>query len=281
MSVIPDYLQLIDRIRATTTVPDIVRVHLPEPDPEDPYRDEFGFVILADGSVGPFYVCLDDTLARLSARLTERTDLAWNTLDMAARWAESDGATRALALGAWNAASQHLMDRAGYQRPARGTPMDVPQPEPGETIGMVGWFRPIIRRLEERGIRVRVVEKKPRRIVCGPDVEAANGPEDLAGCRIVICTASTLINDSLDDILPHCDPGACVQLIGPSASGLPDPLLARGVRTVGGAYFPDAQALLALLDGDSNWGPSALKYELTSDNYPGVDALLQRLGNNT
>jgi hypothetical protein len=96
----------------------------------------------------------------------------------------------------------------------------------------------------------------------------------LSACRLVYCTASTLINDTLERILACCTAAQAVDLIGPSGSGLPDVLFAHGIHAVGGVSFANAGKLRAALGQRESWGAAGTKYELTAAGYPGADALL-------
>jgi uncharacterized protein (DUF4213/DUF364 family) len=139
---------------------------------------------------------------------------------------------------------------------------------------MVGYFGPLVERLVEQGQRVLVLEKRLERIEPNPLVRGTGNPADLAACSEVLCTASTLLNDSLDEILAVCRDVPSFSLIGPSASGLPDALFARGVDSVGATLFPDQQRLLDTLAAGDGWGKAGDKYEISCVEYPGLEALL-------
>ena len=78
---------------------------------------------------------------------------------------------------------------------------------------------------------------------CPPEKAA----EALSWADIIISTGTTLINDSLEDLLMDARPDAQFIVVGPSASILPGPLFARGVNSVGGVLVTDADKLLDLL----------------------------------
>jgi uncharacterized protein (DUF4213/DUF364 family) len=273
MSISAGILALARRICAELALPEISGLHLPELSAADAYRDEFGFVFLSDGSAAPFYVSLPGTLEPLHRRFPRPGDARLSLQDCLDGLAATSLPERALALGAWNALGQHLMRRAGYRCPPRGG--ESVQPRPGERIGMVGYFCPIIDRLVERGVDVLVVEQQPGRVPRREHVELSQDPAALAQCRLVYCTASTLINDSLQQVLDNCAGAEAVDLIGPSGSGLPDVLFEHGIHAVGGVSFDDAEALRAALARRESWGSVGAKYELTGDNYPGADALIE------
>ncbi len=269
-------LELGDRLYLAAERPVTSGIYLPALIDDDVYRDEFGFVFLRDGTAAPFYVSLPGILEALHARFPEPASVELDLLDCLRGFESEQLPLRALALGAWNALGQQLFRRANFRFPPRGS-LGGFDPVPGERIGMVGYFCPVIDRLVERGVEVLVVEQQPGRVPARERVILSEDPAALSQCRLVYCTASTLINGSLDELLRHCRTAEAIDLIGPSGSGLPDLLLARGIHAVGGASFPNAQALRAALARQQSWGSVAEKYELGVANYPGVEVLLAGL----
>jgi uncharacterized protein (DUF4213/DUF364 family) len=84
-----------------------------------------------------------------------------------------------------------------------------------------------------------------------------------------------LINDTLDDVLSHCNPKARVALVGPSASCLPDPIFDRGVDVVGSTMVCDLPGLEALLEAGQPWAEGTAKYCITRDQYPGIRKMIR------
>jgi len=273
MSICNEILTIARRLCAELEVPDIVGLYLPELAVDSKYRDEFGFVFLADGIAAPFYVSLPGTLSDLHVRFPEPEQAQLSIRDCLEGLNDSHLANRALAIGAWNALSQHLIRRANFKCPERGVTTDF-KPQPGERVGMVGYFCPIIDRLVEQGVKVLVIERQPARVPEREHVELSENLEALADCRLVYCTASTLINDSLEEVLNCCASAEAIDLIGPSGSGLPDVLFEHGIHAVGGVSFGDVDALQGALSRRESWGSVGRKYELTAGNYPGFEALL-------
>ncbi len=273
MSISAEILTFALRLSAELEAPDIEGLHLPELSADDEFRDEFGFVFLSDGTAAPFYVSLPGTLQQLHQRFPDPAKTRLSLRQCLQGLDDSSLAERALAVGAWNALSQYLIRRAGYRCPPRGS-SDGIKPLAGEQIGMVGYFCPVIDRLVEQGVEVLVIEQQPERVPRRAHVELSQDLQSLSDCRLVYCTASTLINDSLQQVLDCCANAEAVDLIGPTGSGLPDVLFEHGVHAVGGVSFDDAKALRKLLARRESWGPAGSKYELTAANYPGVEALL-------
>lgn len=275
MKIIQAYQALIEHIARVASIPNVRKILLPLTAPLPGESDDFGFVVLEDGSVGPFYVSLGDTYQGVSAAIEANQDTPWDTLSLTRKFGCGRVADAALALGAFNALSQHLMHRAGFDPVATGSGKS-PLAE-GARIGLVGYFRPLVERLLKQGHVVTVIEKQPQRVPVGQGVALFTSPEALADCDRVLCTASVLINATVDAIVDACDGRVPLELIGPSASGFPDPLFQRGVVAVGGIAIDDAERLQqALADGES-WGTVGRKYQLDPTSWPGADALLRAM----
>jgi len=276
MSLFQEFHQIIRRVGETVAVPKIEEVLLPSHDEGEGKQDEFGFLLLSDGSVGPFYTSLDNSLALLQADLSKDGMRHRDPIALALRLGDSRLHSNALALGAVNAISQFLMRRAGFDPTA--TPVEEALSEPAGRIGMVGYFGPVIARYLARGYQITLVEKNPGRVPEGVGIEVSTDPAVLGSCDYIFCTASTLINNSLQDILGAVSPASLVNLMGPSASCLPDPLFAQGVDLVGGILIDDPEGLRRALRCGESWGRFGKKYQLSADSYPGLDALLAATG---
>ncbi len=278
MSIIEQTIALAETVASQIELPSVVKIYLPEQNDIPGFKDEFALLFLQDGTVAPFYASLPGTLGDLwqvfPSGKQNPLDLGMDLLDLVYLYREEGLAPKALALGAFNALSQHLMKRAGLLPLAESPSMGAAKPRAGEQVGMVGYFCPLIDKLLEKGVEVLVLEQQPERVALRPGLTLTQNPADLTPCRIVLCTAATLVNDSIDDILVHCQNTESFSLIGPSGSGLPDCLFERGIDAVGGVYFPDQTELLSQLEKQTSWGSAGVKYQLTPENYPGVKALL-------
>ena len=252
-------------------------LHLPAAVPEETFRDEFGFVFLADGSVGPFYVSMGELLRDLWCRCPEPPAYRADALSLLQGFTSTEPASRALALGTYNALSAALFRAADFEPPDRSRGSGLEGLATGTVIGMVGYFGPLVDRLTAQGNRVLILEQAPERVPDRTGVAAADDPAELRSCARVLCTASTLINDTLSELLAAVGTQTPIELVGPSGSGVPDPLFAHGVAAVGGISFGGREALLEQLGHGATWGKAGRKYQLDQDNYPGISALLERV----
>lgn len=274
MSLAADYLALVEQIRAHLSLPTVQRLYFPRLAADD-FRDEFGFVFLSTGDVGAFYVSLDTSLAELWQAYPQPEQVQGSLDHWLAKLDSPQLAERALGLGAFNALSQYVFRLANYQAPPRQAATNT-QTEHTK-LGMVGYFCPLVERLTAKQQTVVVLEQQPERVLPHPLVAVATTPAELADCDEILCTAATLINQSLDSILAACQQASRFSLIGPSAGGLPDLVFARGVDSVGAIHFPNAEALLDVLADQDSWGGVGEKYEINRVDYPGLAALLARI----
>jgi len=264
--------------------PRIKGLYLPAPVADETFRDEFGFVFLEDGGIGPFYVSMLDILTGVSQRYPRPESCDEDAISLLQGFTGNDPADRALALGTYNALSASLCREAGFEPPDRSAHSGLDELSGAHPVGMVGYFSPLVDRLTARGCEVLVLERSPERVAVRPGVAVTERPQDLADCGHLLCTASTLINGSLEDVLAVKQAGARFELVGPSGSGLPDPLFERGVTSVGGVSFADRDQLIAHLRGGGSWGEAGRKYQLHAGSYPGLEQLIGRLtdgGGNT
>jgi hypothetical protein len=271
-----DLERLGGRLAAALGGPRVAGLHLPAAVGDETFRDEFGFVFLDDGSVGPFYVSMAGILEDLWRSHPEPGRLGLPAAALLAGFRGDDPAARALAVGSYNALSAALLRRTGFAPPARAGAEADALPA-GATVGMVGYFCPVVERLTAQGHRVLVVEQAPQRVPPRARVSVTTDPHGLAACDGVLCSAATLINDTLEGLLAAAGSRPRFELIGPSGSGLPDPLFARGVSAVGGILFPERGQLLERLAQGLPWGKAGRKYQLDAAGYPGVEALLGAL----
>lgn len=279
MNITEQIIKLARDIGKHIEIPNVSTMHLPQL-VENPVKpDEFGFIFLQDGSAGPFYTSLDQALAELWQLYPQGRIESQPTLPLIESLNNPSPARKALALGAFNAMSQHVMRRAGYfPQPSGGSrDMGLPTIQAGEMIGMVGFFRPLIEQLLEQGIQVLVLEKNPARVELQPGIRLGSNPTDLANCSHILCTASTLLNGTLDSLLQICKNCLSFNLVGPSGSGLPDVLFKHGVDSVGGIRIDNLAALQDALSRQQSWGKAGTKYQILAQDYPGIRQLLKQI----
>jgi hypothetical protein len=254
----------------------VKRLHLPPPSADGTRDGEFCAIELEDGSLGLSYVLLDDTLAALRAGTSAVVLPGMPALQLAQHYAQGHGSLRTLGFAAVNALSRHLFDRAGFvPPPAQGSVGDLDL-QPGDHLGMIGLFPPLIQRVLDSGAQLTVVELRADLAGAREGWRVTLDAAELRQCNKVLSTSTVLLNETLDEVLAHCRGAQRVAMIGPGAGCLPDALFSRGVTMLGGSWIDDATAFKAALAEGRSWGAFATKFALRAADYPGFDALLAR-----
>jgi uncharacterized protein (DUF4213/DUF364 family) len=273
-SVAYDLVDLVDRLAACVPLPAVRAVHLPPPAADGTRDGEFCAVELEDGSLGLSYVLLGDTLARLRAPGGLDTLTGMPAAALARRYADAQGVQRTLGFAAVNALTRHLFDRAGFEPPAAGGSIGDLDLQPGDHLGMVGLFPPLVKQVLATGSQLTVLELREDLAGAREGWQVTLDPAGLARCNKILSTSTVLLNDTLDELLERCRHAQRVALIGPGAGCLPDPLFARGVTSLGGSWVLDAEGFKAALRAGQPWGCFTRKFSLGREAYPGFERLL-------
>ena len=266
MSLAHDLLARLARAFAQQPAPRVKALHLP-PVPWTGTKDgEFGAIELETGALGLSYLLLDDTMARIGA--TGATAAGADPLALARLWADgSSPSERALGFAAVNALSRELFDRAGFVPPPATDSIGGLSPQPGESIGMVGFFPPLVKPVVASGARLTVLEL--RADLAGPrdGATVTLNPDDLAGCTQVLCTSTVLLNHTLPRVRAACRAAQRFVLVGPGASCLPDTLFEHGVTALAGTWIVDGPAFMQAIVQGAPWGHASRKVLLPRDGY--------------
>jgi hypothetical protein len=267
-------LSNLERHLHAAPAPSVKALHLP-PVPWNGQKDgEFGALELADGSLGLSYVLLDDSLPSFVGGRAAATLVGADPMRVAADWLEGDGVARTLGFAAVNAMSRHLMDRMGFVPPLAPDSIGCLDPQPGEHIGMVGFFPPLVRQVTGHGARLTVLELRADLAGQHAHCKVTLDPRELDDCDKVLCTSTVLLNHTLDDLLAHCRNARHIVLIGPGAGCLPGPQFEAGITVMAGTWITDTQGFTRALHAGQPWSRFARKFALGGADWPG--SLLRR-----
>ena len=173
-------------------------------------------------------------------------------------------------LAALNGICQHVIKTTQYKLDITSDSLGLLSIEPGDTVGMVGFFRPLIKRVEDLGVSLTIFEQKEHLIQQYPQYHVTLDLSLLRGCNKVLCTSMTVYNNTLDEVLAHCSSEAFISVVGPTAGYFPDPLFSRGVDVVGGSYIKDGQLFMQRLQDEIKWGDTVSKFCFQKNHYPGL-----------
>ncbi len=117
-------------------------------------------------------------------------------------------------------------------------------------VVVVGALAPFLKVLKRRGKPYRVLELDPTTLK--PDelpyyAPAVSAPTEVPYADVLVVTGTSLINDTLEDLLALARPDATVVVVGPTASMLPQAFFRRGVDILGGVLVTHPDPLLDVL----------------------------------
>lgn len=259
--------------------PRIEQVWLADPSPA-PERDaEFGMLLLDNGAAGLYYAWLGGEQAELARRIAPATLAGQPAAEVAERFAAASDIERSLGIAAINALTASLYQRAGYHPPAAEDAFGGINLQPGDHLGMIGNFPPLVRRARSLHVPVTVVEQKQHMLRDEPGLTITLDPDTLRHCNKILCTGATLLNNSLETMLGYCRHAEVVALVGPTVGCFPDDLFALGIDAVAGTAVSDGAAACASLAADAGFGGYTRKTLITRESYPGFAELIGLAGN--
>jgi uncharacterized protein (DUF4213/DUF364 family) len=193
-------------------------------------------------------------------------------LDLAREALGENGIRRAAGIAAMNA----LADSCWRRRPHPETELrpgidafDATEIQPGDKVVVVGAFVPFLRELKRRRQPYLVLEQDSATLKADElpffrpaEQAAAVVPQ----ADVLLITGTTLVNDTLEELLALAKPTARVTMVGPTVSLLPDAFLRRDADILGTVRItaPD-EFLDVLAEGGSGYhflGRSAQKVVL-------------------
>jgi len=228
-------------------------------------------VVLEDGSAGFFYRLLQVEADKVEHYRNLAAGTAGKQItDTLHDLGSDDLFTRGIALGAINASTAAAFSKTGFKLPGK---IRSKHTESTQKIGMVGFFSQQAQQLVQQGNTLAVLELNEQLAQSTNNMEVTSNPQVLKDCDVIYCTASTLINNTLEPLLETFQPETKVELIGPTAGCYPDPLFSRGVDSVGGSAVVDTERAIECVRAGRPWLESVRKYSLSKDTYPGHKAL--------
>lgn len=132
-----------------------------------------------------------------------------------------------------------------------------------DVIGMVGNFGPLAGPLRSRGKALHVFERRPSE-GSGVMPEAA-ASSLLPECDVVILSATTLLNRTVDDLLTLCRKAREVAILGPSTPLLPSVFARRRVTVLSGIQVVEPERALRVVSeggGTRQFGRAVRKVTL-------------------
>ena len=120
-----------------------------------------------------------------------------------------------------------------------------------------------------------VIEKKNKYLGTDGTIHVVADTKSLQDCNKVFCTASTIINDSIDEVLACAGNADSIVVAGPTAGFFPEPLFQRGVIAIGGTEIIGPDQAIENLINDQGFRNAARKTIIHVNNYPAIKEQLK------
>lgn len=185
----------------------------------------------------------------------------------------SDPIQNMLGLASVNAICQQVMRLCDCAPGVAADSLGLMNIEDGDCVGMVGLFPPLLKYMQQTKADLIIVEQDPQLIERYPKLPITLDVAALNSCTKVLCTSTTLLNDTIDEVLQHCTTAQHISVLGPTAGYFPDPLFARGVDVLGGRLVKDGMLLLQLVAERRKWGAATQKLCFQAHDYKGLGSL--------
>ena len=135
--------------------------------------------------------------------------------------------------------------------------------EADDSVGMIGYFGPLVKPLKERVRSLHIFERRPDP---GYGILPESATADLLpGCQVVIMTATTLLNRTIDGLLDLCKNAREIAILGPSTPFIPEVFMRRGVTMLSGVRVIDPGRILQIVSeggGTRQFGRAVRKLSL-------------------
>ncbi len=271
MSLRDEFRDMVSRLTSQFAAPPIEKIFFPPfYKGGQPKESEFMALMLADGTVGVSYVLLPDDMMEHYLSLKPAGFIGKSPRDFACLFGSDDPIENMLSLAALNAVCQHVIKLTDFPVDSATDSLGLLSIEQADRVGMVGFFSPLIKIVEEAQASLTIIEKQEKYIQQFPNLHISLDPAGLHGCNKVLCTSATVLNDTLDEILANCPDDAKVSIIGPTAGYFPDPLFKRGVDVMGGTLIKDGELFMSLIAEKKRWSPATQKFCFLKAAYPGM-----------
>jgi uncharacterized protein len=132
-----------------------------------------------------------------------------------------------------------------------------------DAVGMIGYFGPLVEPIKNRAKALHIFERKPiPEIGVLPDSAAG---DLLPECQVVVLSATTILNHTIDGLLDCCKRARDIAVLGPSTPFLPEVFGRRGVTMLSGIQVVDGPQVLRVVSeagGTRSFGRAVRKVSL-------------------
>lgn len=205
---------MIEKLDAGFSIPRIASIFLPPfRQGGQPKNEQFMAISLESGATGISYLLLSDNQMDAYSALQPRDFVGKHPQEFALQFGAGKPLAEIISMASINAICQHVMREANFQCDDVTDPMGLLSIAGGDRIGMVGLFSGLVDPIQEAGAELVIIERKEHLAQKYRDLPITLDVTKLAACNKILCTGTTLLNHSLEDILAHCSKDAFVSVV--------------------------------------------------------------------
>jgi len=197
-------------------------------------------VQLEDGRTGVAYTLGKETMRGCSALGALRPMVGKSAGDFLRLLESRDPLESVLGLATANALANVAPSR-GF----RGDVLDALNPLPLDKVGMIGYFGPLVPTLEFKVAELEIFDEHSESE--GPIRPAAEAHEYLSTCDIALITSTTIINNTIDQLLESASRCRETVLLGSSTPLLAEAFVDTPVTILSGITVDDSAGILRVI----------------------------------
>ena len=115
---------------------------------------------------------------------------------------------------------------------------------PDDVVAMVGLFSPMVPKIKATGAKLSVIERDSTRMAV---LDKKESERILKECSVAIITATTLLNNTIEEVLNSMGSPRHVAVLGPSTPMCPEIFHNTPVTHLGGAVVRDADNVMQVI----------------------------------
>ena len=217
MSISLDYVEIIERIVDRISIPRIKDIIVPKKESKQ-NKSNFAAVALEDGTIGIIFTNLTQDVKQKFYNINSNNYKGMQTSTLAKMFESKDLFRKSLGLGGINVISQFLFKKSEFCFEQVSDSLGLLEIDKDDIVGMVGFFPPLVNHIERMGNKLIIIEKKEELLKMGLNWRVTLDPSELKTCNKVLITSTTVLNETIDEILQFCKDAEKISMIGPTAA---------------------------------------------------------------
>ncbi len=116
---------------------------------------------------------------------------------------------------------------------------------PEDRVAMVGYFGPLVQRIQKTGATLRIIEKDPNRT--GDILDRTERNKILGDCTVAIVTATSILNNTIEELLNCLGSPRHVTVLGPSTPICEEAFVRTPVTHLGGSAIRNPRKIMQII----------------------------------